>query len=410
MDTRQASSTRTEPGTAWRAYLRYTIVAQLLTAVGFGFVSPLMPLFIQDLGGFSPREAALWAGVLTGLSGIIMVFAGPIWGALSDWFGYKRNALRASFGTFAVIALTGVVQNLPQLFVLRFLMGAVSGVSPALMGLVASLAPRSRLAFTVGGLYGAAYLGSAIAPLVGGVFVDWLGFRAAFFFSGGLIGLGGLLVLLKVKETFHPESGTRHDLLGLWRGVRELAAMPGVRGALLTLFLATLAPNLVYTVLPLFLTTIDPGGGATGVGVFFTLLGLGTAASAYSTGALGARLGLGRVFLLGCLGAALGAFGMMAVDSLVVALGLGVVLGLSVGVLTASAAALMGLVAPPNRQGASFGLMQSANSLGFGLGPLFGGVIANLLGLRAPFLVEGVLFLLLGALALRGKRAARGAT
>ena len=53
--------------------------------------------------------------------------------------------------------------------------------------------------------------------------------------------------------------------------------------------------------------------------------------------------------------------------------------------------------APPERQGAAFGVVSSATSTGFALGPIGGGLLASTLGFWAAFLVPGAALLTLAA-------------
>jgi len=51
---------------------------------------------------------------------------------------------------------------------------------------------------------------------------------------------------------------------------------------------------------------------------------------------------------------------------------------------------------PVSQQGEAYGLAESANALGNGIGPLIGGGLASLLGFRGVFGVTGGLFILIG--------------
>ena len=62
-----------------------------------------------------------------------------------------------------------------------------------------------------------------------------------------------------------------------------------------------------------------------------------------------------------------------------------------------SSNALVGLSVPRSQQGIAYGVAQSANALGNGLGPLIGGSLAPMIGLRSVFGVAGGLFMLTGA-------------
>lgn len=77
--------------------------------------------------------------------------------------------------------------------------------------------------------------------------------------------------------------------------------------------------------------------------------------------------------------------------------------------LTAGSAAWIGTLAPTGRSGATFGIVQSANAIGFGIGPFVGGVIAQRIGLAAPFVAEGVLALAVATMVLRIDQAHRAA-
>ena len=61
-----------------------------------------------------------------------------------------------------------------------------------------------------------------------------------------------------------------------------------------------------------------------------------------------------------------------------------------------SSNALVGLSVPRSQQGIAYGVALSAKALGKGLGPLIGGSLAPLIGLRSVFGVAGGLFMLTG--------------
>ncbi len=75
--------------------------------------------------------------------------------------------------------------------------------------------------------------------------------------------------------------------------------------------------------------------------------------------------------------------------------------GLITGTVSA-ANALVAAQAPRERMGYAMGFLQVGFWGGVAMGPLFGGVIADALGFRAPFMVTGVLLLVSGLLIWRG--------
>jgi len=91
--------------------------------MGFSFVNPFMPLFIQELGNFTNQQAAFWAGIATSVSGIAMFFSAPIWGIVADRWGRKPMVLRAMFGAGTVLALIGLAPDIYYVIALRFAQG-----------------------------------------------------------------------------------------------------------------------------------------------------------------------------------------------------------------------------------------------------------------------------------------------
>lgn len=67
---------------------------------------------------------------------------------------------------------------------------------------------------------------------------------------------------------------------------------------------------------------------------------------------------------------------------------------------------MVGLSVAQERQGIAYGLAQSANALGGGLGPLIGGSLASAFGLRPIFAISSAVFITAGFLVWRvlGKR------
>lgn len=69
--------------------------------------------------------------------------------------------------------------------------------------------------------------------------------------------------------------------------------------------------------------------------------------------------------------------------------------GATTGTVTANMA-LVASVTPRERSGYALGMMQMSVFVGASLGPLFGGMLADLLGYRGPFLVSGLLLMSAG--------------
>ncbi|MDD4876717.1 MAG: MFS transporter, partial [Dehalococcoidales bacterium] len=234
----------------------------------------------------------------------------------------------------------------------------------------------------------------SFGPLAGGVIADILGYKAAFFITGGLLFSGGVIVLLFVKEKFkRPDSGQSASLSSLLRLAKSREIFP----LLLALCALHAGPQLITPIISLFIRELDPNGmAATASGLAFCLMGVIAAISAIISGRLGGRITLKKILVIACLGTGLLYLPPMwaqTVTQLIIFIAL---TGLFKGGLMASSNALVGLSVPRSQQGIAYGLAQSANALGNGLGPLIGGSLTPLMGLRPVFGVAGGLFMLIG--------------
>ena len=158
-----------------------------------------------------------------------------------------------------------------------------------------------------------------------------------------------------------------------------------------------LGPKIIEPVIPVFISELDPEGmAATMSGLAFSLMGVVTALSAWVTGRLGERITLKKILVFSCLGTSLLYLPPMWAGTAAQLIVFIALTGLLKGGLMTSSNALVGLSVSQNQQGIAYGLAQSANALGGGLGPLVGGSLAPLVGLRSVFGAAAGLFILVG--------------
>jgi DHA1 family multidrug resistance protein-like MFS transporter len=249
----------------------------------------------------------------------------------------------------------------------------------------------------MGMLMVAVFTGTTVGPAFGGFVADALGYRATFYISGALLFTGGMLVLLLVNEKFE-----RPAKMASFRSVWHLAGAKDMLPLLVTIGVTGMASQVVQPIISLYMQELNPAGAvATTAGLAFTLMGLIAAVSSVVVGRLGGRITLRKLLIISCLGTAL--LYLLPIwaqnpTQLVVLVG---IMGLLQGGTVTSTASLIGLSLPVSQQGIAYGLAQSATSLGNGMGPIIGGSLVSLMGLRYVFLVSVGLFLLAGALTAR---------
>ena len=384
---------------SWRRNLYAIFIAEFIVIMGFSFVNPFMPLYIQEIGHFSGTEAALWAGIATSASGIAMFFSAPLWGMVADRWGRKPMVLRAMFGASIALALVGLAPNVYVIVGLRFLQGVFSGTVAAASALVSSLTPRDRVPFAMGLLMTAVFTGTTVGPLIGGFTADRLGYQAAFFITAGLLASGGLVVTFFVRERFErPPAGQAVSFGSLWRLAKSRQMLP----LLVVLSALHAGPQMISPVISLFVRELNPSGAAaTMSGIAYSCMGVVAAASSAVAGRIGQRVSLKKILVVSCLGTGLLYLPPMWAATVTQLLVFIALTGLLKGGIMTSSNSLVGLSTSATQQGIAYGLAQSANALGNGIGPLIGGGLAPLIGLRSVFGVTGGLFMLTGLAVVR---------
>jgi MFS transporter, DHA1 family, multidrug resistance protein len=381
----------------WKRNLYVMFVTEFIVMLGFSFVIPFMPLFVRELGDFSSAEASRWSGIAVGISGISLFISGPIWGIVSDRWGRKPMVLRALFGSAVVLLLSRFSPNIYVFVTLRFIQGFLSGTVPAASALVASSTPRDKTPYAMGLLMVGVFIGNTIGPTIGGVTAEFLGLRDAFYFASAMLFCGGLLVLILVKEKFE-----RPPQIASLGSVWNLASSSSFLPLLITICCIGMAGQLIQPIVPLFMSELNPGGAVvTQTGLAFTLMGLIAAVSLIVVGQLSSRFSLRKILIFSCLGSAvmyLLPFTVQTATQLVVIAG---IMGIFQGGLVTSTTSFISLSLPVSQQGVAYGMSQSATSLGSGLGPIIGGSLAPLTGLRYVFGVSVGLYLVACALAIK---------
>jgi EmrB/QacA subfamily drug resistance transporter len=143
----------------------------------------------------------------------VMIVTG---GRLADMFG-RRNAFFVGSAIFATMsALGGAAPTETWLIAARVLMGIGGALMwPAILGMTYELLPEEKAGLAGGIIIGAAGLGNAVGPLLGGVLTDELSWRWIFFLNVPIaaFAVGVTYRLVHVRE---PEAGERRiDYAGI---------------------------------------------------------------------------------------------------------------------------------------------------------------------------------------------------
>jgi len=367
---------------------------QFIMSLALSVASPILPLFLPQIGVPTGGPVEFWAGVLASLNAFVAAFASPFWGSMADRTGRKAMVLRSSLAICFFTALMGLSSHLWQLLALRACMGAFSGFSASAIALVATQVREERLGFALGWLSTGQLIGSLMGPVLGGSLADLTGsYRIVFFWTSGFAALAATVAYLGVRENFvRPASKVKGPI---WRSLGQVARTRGLLPLFFVLLLAQFGVRTVQPVVTLFVQDLvgwQPGL-ATLAGFAFSVTGLADLLASPFLGKRSDVLGYRRVLLISLLGAALMSLPQSMVGAYWQFLALRFGLGVFVGGILPTANALVGRLVPSSQRGLVYGLTASATFLGSSMGPFVGGSIAAAAGIRWVFVLTGLLFL-----------------
>jgi DHA1 family tetracycline resistance protein-like MFS transporter len=382
-----------------RLPLAFILLTVMIDSMGIGLILPVMPSLIEEVGGLTLAEAAIWGGILTTSYAVMQFVFSPIVGNLSDRFG-RRPVMLVSLAVMALDYLVmAVAGSLWLLLAGRIVGGIAAATHSTANAFMADISEPHQKAARFG-LVGAAFgIGFVLGPLLGGIMAEF-GTRAPFYAAAALAALNLVFGLLVMPETLparlrRPFRLARANPFGAFLSVGRL---PGV-GRLLTMFFLYQVAFMVYPAVWSYFATARFGWEPRMIG--FSLAAFGIAMALVQGGlirvilrVLGERKTVfyGLVFNL---------FAFMAlglVESGTVAMILTPLTALG-AVVTPALQGIMSRTAPDDAQGELQGVISSTASLAMVVSPLimtqvFAAFTAPGAGVfmpGAPFLVSSLL-------------------
>lgn len=379
----------------WQRTLWAMVGIQFVMTMSFSVLTPIMPLFLPDLGVRDHDHIVLWAGVLTASTPLVAAFASPLWGSLADRKGRKLMLLRSGFAISLFTLLMGLAGDVWQFFAWRALMGAFAGFSATAIALVASQVPERRLGYALGWLSTGQLVGSLVGPVIGGVLADLSGsYRVPFYLTALLTFVSALLVQFAVHEQFSPppKGQARRSMLS---NMRILTTSAGLLPLFLVLLLAQFAVRAAQPMVTLYVQVLagNVPALATLAGAAYSITGLADLIASPFLGKRSDQIGYRRVLLICLFGATVTSVPQAFAHSYWVFVVERFGLGMFIGGILPTANALVGRLVARADRGTVFGMTASATFLGNSLGPLVGGGVAASVGLRWVFLVPAALLL-----------------
>ena len=380
----------------WQQTLWAMVAIQFVMTMAFSMLTPIMPLFLPELGVKTEAGIDIWAGILSGITSFIAAFASPLWGRVADTHGRKLMLIRSSLAVGFFAALMGLSANVWQFFGARALMGVFAGFSSSAIALVASQVPESRLGYSLGWLSTGQLVGSLVGPIIGGGLADLTGsYRIPFYLTSATIACALGFVWFGVHEEFvrPTKSGSGRSVTA---GLVALIRSPALLALFFVLLMAQFGVRTVQPIVTLYVKEMvgNLPNVATLAGIAFSITGVANIISAPFLGNRSDQIGYRRVLLIALLGATLTTLPQAFTHNYWVFTAERFAVGLFIGGLLPTANALVGRLVPRSERGTVYGMTSSAMFLGNSLGPLFGGFLAAGLGLSWVFLMTGAVLAL----------------
>jgi MFS family permease len=359
-----------------------------LDMIGFGIVLPLLPFYVQSMGGSAQTVGFL----LTSFAGV-QFFATPVLGRLSDRYGRRRIMLVSLAGNALAMVVFAVATRshlLGLLFASRILAGATAGNLSACQAAIADVTGREERAKAMGLLGAGIGMGMMLGPSLGGEvsrFGAWVPPLVAAVMA--IVDFGFALFLMPDTRNFRiddsaPEASSQAGATTTM-GVKDVLMDQKLGRTLALYFLTFLVLSNLQVALAL-LARERLGWGETEIGRIFTLFGVATfVIQGGLIGRLARILGEVNLVILGAMSTAAGmVFVSVAYQPVLLITGL-LLFAFGSGVTNPSLSSLASRFAPPDQQGAVLGMAQSAGGLARTIGPTWAGFLFTQLGSGAPF-------------------------
>jgi MFS family permease len=384
---------------------RVLIILSVCMALQMTSFVMILPLFSRRLTDFGAGVEAL--GLSSMMFALTSTVAAPFMGALADRFG-RRPLVLISLAVY-VLVFSGYlfVSSALMFIVLRGFAGAfTAGLIPAVMGMVADLAPSERRAQWIGIVNGGASAGWIVGPVLGGLLYDRWGFAVPACLSIMMALAAFTLALGAIPETLrHLEQrkcGLRLDYRNSSvSAIRQsLPQSLSVFAILLSICFAVLFAWAFIEPQFMFYTYDTLGWSASMLGWVMSTFGVAMMLGEFSLSRLSDRLGRRPVIVLGLVLFSAQFLGLALFHNYVLIAVAFVIAGLGNALFDPALSASILDIAPPEHRARSLGIKSTVGSLGSILGPALVVAVGPFVQAQGIFLIATGIVLLIALISL----------
>lgn len=366
--------------TFWTKNFTMLTLANLLMAIAFYFMLPILPLYLVERLVVSKSEV----GIILSLYTIAALIIRPFIGWAIDEYGRKGIYLLAfllfSLSFIAYPLASGVLLFLGIRFAHGIFWGALTTTSSTI---AVDIIPPSRRGEGIG-IFGLSMtIGMAIGPMIA-ILITGESRFVLLFVTTICISFIGFLLASIIK---YPKYKTTSKIVSFTlKGLVEKTAIPVSVNMIFVMF--------TYGGILSFIALYTREIGIRNSGMFFLLLSLGIGLSRIGSGRVIDKRGPAAVSFIGILLLVVG-FAILALIKTPIGYHMaGGVLGLGYGVIMPTFHTMINNITPPNRRGAANATFFTAFDMGIGLGMIGTGMLSQWLGFSSTFLVSSVINLI----------------
>ena len=367
----------TNKPTFWTKDFVMLTVANLLMAIAFYFMLPVLPIYLVDKLSVSKGEV----GTILAFYTIAALMIRPFSGWAIDTFGRKKIYLIAFLLFSTSYVIYPIASGVTAFLAIRYFHGLTWGTLTTTSSTIAvDIIPPSRRGEGIG-IFGLSMtIGVAIGPMIAILITDDTRFNSLFA-SAIVISLLGFILALIIK---YPKFRSQNNSKGFsWNGLIEKTALPVSTNMMLVMF--------TYGGVLSFIALYAKDIGVQSSGLFFLLLSVGIGLSRVGSGRLIDKQGPSAVSVLGII---LLVAGFPILAFIQTPLGFhtaALILGLGYGMIMPTFQTMVNNIAPANRRGAANSSFFTAFDLGIGLGMIGTGILSQWLGFGHTFIISSAM-------------------
>lgn len=360
--------------------IRTSMVGTFIIMVGFGILSPILPLYARTFGvGLDS------VGVLVASFSITRLIADPFTGIINERLGERRAVTLGAVVVGATTALAALAPSYALLVVFRGAGGAGSAIFfTGLLSYMLRMIPSDRVGRVMSVWYASFNIGIIAGEPLGGFFAHWLGPVSTLWIYAATCFVSAAVFRRTMQE---PQGEVRVERRA---GLRHL---PWSRT-----FVTVLLANGAYawmiagvwsTLIPLF-GNEEVGLSPLGIGAGLAVASVTEFAVLFPAGKATDRIGRKAVLVPGyaCMAVAL-VLWPLAVTPALFFLANGI-FGLVSGYAGVPQAPMLSDVTSEEVRGTAVAVFRFVGDLGFVLGPIVAGVSADRIGYGAAFALSAV--------------------